>query len=300
MRITGLHWTVAWTVAFLLHGGVLAAAFLEPEDPGAEAPGFGGLEISLGPAGAAPGVIQAAEQEPPEAEEVKAEEITAEEVPREEPVTDEPEPVETVEVEPDIIETLPEPEVAAPEPVETVLLVAETKETVRERKLAEVTPPKRPKPAKKQPPPAPRKELEEKQVEKPVEVSNLPPSMAGGGGRAGTEDGREAGAGDNTQGGGMPGHTADYLASLQAWLEKHKKYPARARSRRQEGTALLYFVMDRGGNVKEARLKKSSGYRLLDREVMKMIKRAQPLPHMPADMTEARLELVVPVQFNLR
>jgi len=93
----------------------------------------------------------------------------------------------------------------------------------------------------------------------------------------------------------MPGATADYLAMLQAWLEKHKEYPRRAQRRRQEGTALLYFVMDREGRVIEYHLQQSSGHDLLDREVAAMIERAQ-----PEEMDRARLELVVPVQFFLR
>lgn len=64
--------------------------------------------------------------------------------------------------------------------------------------------------------------------------------------------------------------------------------------------ALLYFVMDRNGRVLEHRLQQSSGHDLLDREVVKMIQRAEPLPTMPDDMHQARLELVVPVQFFLR
>ncbi|MDX5334250.1 MAG: hypothetical protein LPK58_09395, partial [Gammaproteobacteria bacterium] len=40
-------------------------------------------------------------------------------------------------------------------------------------------------------------------------------------------------------GGGMPGAEADYLATLRAWLERHRQYPRQARLRRLEGTALL-------------------------------------------------------------
>ncbi len=58
--------------------------------------------------------------------------------------------------------------------------------------------------------------------------------------------------------------------------------------------------MDRAGNVSEHRLEQSSGFPLLDREVAAMIERAQPLPRMPDDMPQERLELVLPVQFFLR
>ena len=100
--------------------------------------------------------------------------------------------------------------------------------------------------------------------------------------------------------GGMAGAAADFMSLLQAWLEKHKEYPRRAQSRRQEGTALLYFVMNRDGDVLDFKLRKSSGYRLLDREVMAMIKRAQPLPRIPDEMGKEQMELIVPVQFFMR
>jgi periplasmic protein TonB len=82
--------------------------------------------------------------------------------------------------------------------------------------------------------------------------------------------------------------------------KKHKQYPRAAQLRRQEGTVLLSFVMDRNGRVLEYRIERASGHALLDREVEAMIERAQPLPKIPDDLREARLELVVPVQFFLR
>jgi len=105
---------------------------------------------------------------------------------------------------------------------------------------------------------------------------------------------------NNSAGGGLPGDTRDYAATLLAWLEKHREYPRRARMRRQEGTVLLFFVIDRQGKVLEHRIEKSSGFSILDEEVLEMLERAQPLPGMPGHLDQDRLELVVPVQFYLR
>ena len=63
---------------------------------------------------------------------------------------------------------------------------------------------------------------------------------------------------------------------------------------------LLRFVMERDGRVISHRIERSSGHPALDRAVEEMLARAQPLPAMPAEMRQARLELVVPVQFALR
>jgi len=125
-------------------------------------------------------------------------------------------------------------------------------------------------------------------------------SLSGVGGKSGTLLSPNAGSGDNTPGGGTPGAVADYYGRLQAWLEKHKRYPRRAKLRNEQGVALLRFVVTRAGEVTDFSIEESSGYSLLDEEVREMLRRAQPLPKMPSEMHERRVELLVPVQFFLR
>ena len=79
-----------------------------------------------------------------------------------------------------------------------------------------------------------------------------------------------------------------------------KKYPRRAVRRGQQGTVLIYLVVDRDGRLKEHGLRESSGHGVLDREALKLIERAQPLPAAPDDLDESTLELTVPVRFVLR
>ena len=107
-------------------------------------------------------------------------------------------------------------------------------------------------------------------------------------------------SGDSFTGGGLMGDSQDYTATLLAWLEQHKEYPRMARNRRQQGTVMLYFVLDRQGRVTASRIEQSSGYQTLDAEALKMLERAQPLPAIPDAMPNETLELVVPVQFFLR
>lgn len=135
-------------------------------------------------------------------------------------------------------------------------------------------------------------------VNKPVAKPEA--SVTGAAGKSGTKNENNTGSGDNTAGGGLPGISKDYAATLLAWLERHKEYPRRARLRRQQGTVLLYFMVNRQGQVLDYRIKQSSGYSVLDDEVQRMIVRAQPLPPMPESMQQEQLELVVPVQFFLR
>jgi protein TonB len=100
--------------------------------------------------------------------------------------------------------------------------------------------------------------------------------------------------------GGAPAIEASWQTSLVRQLQRHKRYPAQAQSRDEEGVVLLSFSVDRTGHVLAHRIAKSSGYADLDDEVMAMIMRAEPLPPFPPSMPQARLDLTVPIRFSLR
>jgi protein TonB len=296
------QWAIGLCIAVILHAGVAGAVLWpDPPAPGAISAGTGGVEVSLGPIGGSPGSEVQAISEPSETETVEAvaEPVPQPEAPAElQPVEPEPQEIqETVEV------------VKTAEPI----LMAEAQEVVEVAK--EVPPPPKPQKPKTPEPerpkttvkPEPQEPAETKAVQStaplnPTEkqTAATAPSDSGAQGKAGTQDSREAGDANAQTAGGLPGSAADYIATLQAWLARHKEYPRSAQKRGQEGTALLYFVIDRDGRVIEYRLQKSSGYRVLDREVSAMIERAQPLPKIPDDMPMQQLQLVLPVQFFLR
>lgn len=117
---------------------------------------------------------------------------------------------------------------------------------------------------------------------------------------AGIHSSQNADSSDKPLDGGQVGNKEDYMQKLQIWLERHKEYPRRAKRRRQQGTVILYFAMDRQGTVIRHEIRQSSGHKLLDKEVAKMLERAQPLPAMPASISGNQMELIVPVQFVLR
>jgi periplasmic protein TonB len=270
MTIERKHWLTAFLFALLAHGAFVLVLW-KPAESGAANLGVGGINISFGTAGGAPG---AAEVSAPETKTVEPTETKVETPP--ETIPDDP--VETVEV----TEPL-EIEAVEPPTAETVP-VAEVKPKTETAKL----------PKKIEPP----KEIAEKEPEpaKPTQKA----SIAGSAGKSGTQQTANVGSGDSTSSGGRPGSSNNYFALLQAWLERHKEYPAAARQRRNEGTAVLTFTISRDGNVSEAHVVKSSGSSLLDREVMSMIRRANPLPPFPDDFTEKQITLSVPVLFQLR
>ncbi len=114
--------------------------------------------------------------------------------------------------------------------------------------------------------------------------------------------GSSANTGDaesNTSG-GNPGVKIDYMTQLAAILSRHKRYPRRAQSRRQQGIGELQFIVDERGNIVTYTLHRSSGYSLLDKEIMALLERVGQFPPIPDDMGVAQVEVIVPVSFSLR
>lgn len=86
---------------------------------------------------------------------------------------------------------------------------------------------------------------------------------------------------------------------ILAALNKVKRYPFSAATRRQQGIPYIRFVMDRAGHVLSSTLERACGIPALDREAIAIPKRADPLPQPPDDMSGSTFELVVPIEFFL-
>ncbi|MFW2372878.1 MAG: energy transducer TonB [Gammaproteobacteria bacterium] len=137
----------------------------------------------------------------------------------------------------------------------------------------------------------------ERRPEQKPEIKEM--TAPGDKGLSGTTEENDRGSGNSTAGGGMVGTSPSYIVTLQSWLERHKQYPRRARARQQQGTVLLYFVVSRTGQVINYKIQQSSGYAMLDDEVLAMIQRAQPLPAFPESIPVNQMQLEVPVQFYI-
>ena len=92
--------------------------------------------------------------------------------------------------------------------------------------------------------------------------------------------------------------SASWKAKVVSWLKRHQRYPASAKSQRQEGNVQVAFTIDAGGRVKSARVSRSSGNAELDRAALDMVRRSSPVAAPPDG--ETTRSLVVPVAFNLK
>jgi protein TonB len=98
---------------------------------------------------------------------------------------------------------------------------------------------------------------------------------------------------------GVEQSQASYAGLLQAWFLKYKRYPQQARSRRQEGVVRVWFRVDTDGNILEHRIDQSSGYTVLDKATLHLLKAASPVPAPPADLENTDLTFTVPISYSI-
>ena len=244
-------------------------------------------------------VVETPVQEVVEAPVVETPEQKAVEPPVPEVVTPAPvEPLETASLQPR--EVLPEPEpTPAPEP---------EPELVTEREMPVQVPPvveEKPKPAEQpiakivkpqkavekiQKAEEPKEAKLKKSAKKTLNVSKKKQvaALAAGKGSVGKQrstDGRAA--------------ESSYNSKVLARLRAAKKYPAAARGKGIEGTAILSFTISSSGRLTSARVEKGAGHPLLDSAVLSMARNAAPFPAFPSSISKSQMTFSVPVQFKI-
>jgi len=283
------HWAVVLVIAITAHAALLLRFQVSETLADADS-GGAGVRVALAPTQGEPQPEQVAADGEPADTEAQAE-------PEPEPQP-EPEPEPQPEPEPTPPEPTPAPE-PEPEPEPTPVPQPEPE--------PEPEPPPKPQPKptpRPQPKPEPRPVTPSPQPTRDTTTARRDPDAQPAGGQDATNAPAQAAQQAERTQAGSTGSVSDtppdYRSELRAWLAQHKDYPRRARRLRQEGTAILYFVMDRNGHILNWEIRKSSGHPLLDQAVEKMIRDADPMPPLPSSVTMQRLALTVPVSFQLR
>ena len=91
---------------------------------------------------------------------------------------------------------------------------------------------------------------------------------------------------------------ARFQQALLSHIARYRHYPEDARRERERGTVRLVFSMLRDGTVTDVRIASSSGYGALDLAAVETIRKAAPMPRIPAELPEP-LNIHVPVAFDL-
>jgi protein TonB len=122
----------------------------------------------------------------------------------------------------------------------------------------------------------------------------------GAGGGASESVGAPSGApGGAGLGGGGAGGTAAYEQVLAAWLDRHKYYPSTLRRRGIEGDGKLQIRITRTGDVLDVKILKAFSHPSLTSIAEDWVKRAEPFPPVPPQISGESYVFAVPVVFRL-
>ncbi|MER8658228.1 TonB family protein [Mesorhizobium sp. M0847] len=179
------------------------------------------------------------------------------------------------EVVPDIVPTIA-PDVVIPLP--------QTKPA--ETKPVEAKPIEKAKKAAEKPKPKPKEKKEKAAPGKAVVTASVDQKAAA-----------KASAPKASQSRGSSVSASKWNSQLIGWINRHKRYPSAARSRRAVGTANVTFVVSASGKVTSVRLTRSSGDADLDRAALSILQGAT-VPAPPPE--KAGTSVVAPLMFTLR
>jgi protein TonB len=91
----------------------------------------------------------------------------------------------------------------------------------------------------------------------------------------------------------------DFSRQLAMHIAKYKKFPRIAQRRGWQGEVVLQVKLTGQGQLIEKKLRKSSGFRVLDQEGLNMIDRAMPFPVPPSILSGRTFTILVPIKFTL-
>ena len=190
---------------------------------------------------------------------------------------------------------------ADPPPVEEKAPEPEKQDTVED-------PTVKPEPPKVEKPQEPKEKPKEKPKQKPKEKPKVKPSPdAQIGDRTvesnasvnskATTTGPATTTNPNLMGNGASGSELDaYRSALRREIERHKRYPARAKMMRKQGVVTVSFTIGADGSITGVAIAKSSGVEDLDNAALSAVNSARSIGPRPAGMGAS---ISVPISFKI-
>jgi protein TonB len=93
---------------------------------------------------------------------------------------------------------------------------------------------------------------------------------------------------------------SDYIRSVRARIERHKRYPTTAARDNLEGTVTVSFLLDRRGTLLEKRVVTDSGSPALDEAALAAVADSSPFPPFPDGLDRETLLLRLPINYRVR
>jgi protein TonB len=97
-----------------------------------------------------------------------------------------------------------------------------------------------------------------------------------------------------------PGLLERYRLALIDAAKRYRRYPVQAMERGWQGRVEIRMVIGANGTIRDALIKTSSNYQILDDQALDMVKRGKPLTPIPAALHGREFTVDVPVIFELQ
>lgn len=93
--------------------------------------------------------------------------------------------------------------------------------------------------------------------------------------------------------GGVGGDKKRYISLIEFHFDQHLEYPERAREAGLEGVGILSVTIARDGTILRTVLVQSTGYAVLDEELLAAVERSSPMPPIPDSLSNSRMVLLI-------
>jgi periplasmic protein TonB len=93
--------------------------------------------------------------------------------------------------------------------------------------------------------------------------------------------------------------SGSYTQELINTIKKYQSYPKRALAAGEEGNVTALVTIDKDGEILDYEITERAASRTLNREVLRMIRRAAPFPKIPPELKLKQFEFEVPMNFKL-
>ncbi|PHM66153.1 hypothetical protein Xsto_01378 [Xenorhabdus stockiae] len=197
-------------------------------------------------------------------------------------LAEEPEPVE-----------LSQPVLTAPESP-TTPVIALDKAVQTEKKIDTPAEPIKP---KKQPKEKPKENREKKSVPSSQAPQNNPEELeTDGTDQVNSQSGMSQATTSQPLVGQGNSESDNYYARLRQEIERHKRYPRKAKRMKQEGTVIVNFILQDDGSITAAKIIQSSGHSAMDNEALKALSLAQSIGPKP---TTLAADITLQISFEL-
>ncbi len=91
----------------------------------------------------------------------------------------------------------------------------------------------------------------------------------------------------------------EYFEMLNLRIDRHKRYPERAKSRRIEGRVKVEFALSANGTLSNVKVIQSSRNQNLDAAAVEAVQNAAPFPRPPSFLFKAPVKLRISILFEL-